>query len=82
MSILKLFLQGNRQKKNNVIVFAKSRHEVGDPVQVFDNGRLVQSGRVAQDMSDVKKYQGVKKRVGGKDVEFNSGVGYYRVELE
>ena len=82
MSLLKLFLQGNREKKDSIIVFAKSRHEVGDPVQVFDNGRLVQSGRVAQDISKVKKYQGVKKRIGDQDVEFNSGVGYYRVELE
>ena len=77
---MKLILRGNL--KNQIIVYSIKPHRVGEKVQVYSNGVVVQTGKITQDLSTCKKYQNVKKRVGNKDVEFNSGVGYYQVEFK
>ena len=68
--------------KRSFIIYSTSPHRVGEHVNVLKNGRVVQTGRIVEDMSTVKKYQDAKKRIGSKDVSFNAGKGYYRVEVK
>lgn len=77
---MKLQLQGKPKKE--IIVFANGSHNVGEPVEVFDGTKLVQRGKIVQDMSTVRKYQDAKKRIDNADVLFNAGRGYYKVKLE
>ena len=77
---MNLILQG--KLKRSIIVYSTTPRKVGEEVRVFDNGQLVQVGKIVKDMSTVSKYQDVKKRLNGEDVKFNSGKGYYKVRLK
>ena len=76
---MNLILQG--KPKKSIIVYSQKPRKVGEEVRVFDNGQLVQVGKIVKDMSTVSKYQDVKKRLNGEDVKFNSGKGYYKVRM-
>jgi hypothetical protein len=76
---MNLILQG--KPKKSIIVYSKKPRKVGEEVRVFDNGQLVQTGKIVKDMSTVSKYKDAKKRIGDKDVLFNAGKGYYQVKM-
>jgi len=77
---MNLILQG--KPKKSIIVYSQKPRKVGEEVRVFDNGQLVQTGKIVRDMSTVKKIPGCQKRIGDKDVLFNAGKGYYQIELK
>jgi hypothetical protein len=75
---MNLILSGKPQKQ--IIVYSVKPRNLGEEVRVYDNGQLIQTGKIIQDMSEDPKYQ-AKKRIGSKDVSFNAGKGYYRVKF-
>ena len=77
---MNLILQG--KPKKSIIVYSIKTREVVEEVRVYDNGQLVQTGKIVKDMSTVSKYKDAKKRIGDKDVLFNAGKGYYQIELK
>lgn len=77
---MKLILQG--KPKKYITVYSVTPHYVGEPVEVLEDGVVVQTGEVIKDMSKDKKYQNEKKLIDGKLVKLNAGKGYYEVRLE
>ena len=77
---MNLILRGKPEK--STIVYSIKPRNIGEEVRVYDNGKVVQTGEITEDLSTYPIYQNLKKRVGGKDVLFNSGVGYYKVDFK
>ena len=63
---MNLILQGKPKKQ--IIVYSTTPRKVGEEVRVFDNGEIVQTGKIVKDLSTVSKYKDGKKRLNGEDV--------------